>query len=115
MISRTVEQHIWQVGYDESLKAALGRFFHDWSDQCPLTRDLIPHNMVICFNGEPNVILVDGFGRDSFLNRFLEIISSKYFLKKRKNSFESRIDTICKQIATGAEPDHRVFGINRNA
>ena len=115
LISRTVEQYIWQVGYDEALRKAIDRFFQDWSAQCPLTRDLIPHNMVICFNGMPNIIMVDGFGRYTYISRLLEIISSGYFFNKRKLSFESRIDAICKQIASGDEPDHRVFGINRSA
>lgn len=115
LISRTVEQHIWSVGYDTALKEALNRFFQDLSDEYPITRDLIPHNLVICFNGEPNIIMIDGLGRDSYFNRFFEMVPLKYFFNKRKRSFEFRIDTICKQIASKCKPDHRVFGINRSA
>lgn len=115
LISRTIEQHIWQVGYDRDLTSALERFCRDWSFRCPLTRDLIPHNLVISFNDEPNIYLIDGLGRPSQFGKWVTMIAPKYVFNKRKHSLKNRIDKIRERIDSSCEPDYRVNGINRSA
>lgn len=115
LISRTIEQHIWQVGYDRDLTSALERFYRAWSFRCPLTRDLIPHNLVICFNDVPNIFLIDGLGRPSQVSKWITMMVPRYVFNKRKRSLETRIATIRERIASNCEPDYRIHGINRRA
>jgi hypothetical protein len=115
LISRTVEQYIWQVGYDADLTQALEQFYLDWSFRCPLTRDLIPHNLVIRFTGKTNIFIIDGLGRMTHSGKLISTIASKYIFNKRKRSLETRIATIRERIASNCEPDYRIHGINRRA
>lgn len=56
-------------GLDAALARALSAFAQGLEQQCVLTRDLLPHNMIVvrCDSGEQQILVVDGIGNADFI------------------------------------------------
>ena len=59
----TLESYLQQHGLDASISAALERFAHWLRETRVLTKNLLPHNLVVRMqDGQPELFLIDGLG-----------------------------------------------------
>jgi len=91
--AQTLESYLQQHGFDEPIKAASERFC-EWLETTDiLTRNLLPHNLVIAQrDNQPELFLVDGLGAPSIQSR-LSVIPAwrKRYISRRIRRFYKRI------------------------
>ncbi|WP_105102162.1 YrbL family protein [Microbulbifer pacificus] len=89
----TLEQYLQQHGLDETIRGALERF-SQWLRSCGvLTKNLLPHNLVLGpRDGTPELFLIDGLGNAAFLPL------PEYFAFFRRRYIERRIEKMWKRI-----------------
>lgn len=64
----TLEHYLKTKGLDEAIRGALRRFAEWLRATRVMTKNLLPHNLVIRDeNGQPELYLIDGLGRATFL------------------------------------------------
>lgn len=106
-ISQTLEQYIWEHGLDQVAKAAISEFAANWIKGAPLTRELLPHNLLIHHSSSSaKLMLVDGFGRRSKRRIALPFKSNpqqKYLLR-----LDQRINEVLKRKSNGSSPKKRI-------
>lgn len=89
----TLEQYLQQHGFDTAIQAACKRFC-DWLETTSiLTRNLLPHNLVIAErDNQPELFLVDGLGAPSIPNTLSAIPAwRKRYVTRRISRFYKRI------------------------
>ena len=81
----TLESYLQQRGLDAPISAALERFA-DWLRETRvLTKNILPHNLVVCMQrGEPELILIDGLGRATLLPlpEWFEFFNQNYIQRR---------------------------------
>jgi hypothetical protein len=114
LISLTLEQEIWENGFDATLKGAVDEFLNDWKLGSPTTRAFLPHNLLMQrTNGTLRIKIIDGLGRNSPWIRTLEKLPCYNRFEMRKSDLFSRIRRITDQIENGHKPTHRVSNLKR--
>lgn len=91
--AQTLESYLQQHGFDEPVKAASARFC-EWLEATGiLTRNLLPHNLVIAQrSGQPELFLVDGLGAPNIQSRLSTIPAwRKRYISRRIRRFYKRI------------------------
>ncbi|WP_406828318.1 YrbL family protein [Microbulbifer sp. ARAS458-1] len=90
----TLEHYLQQNGLDTTIRHAISKFA-DWLRLTGvMTKNLLPHNLVIREAGEqPQLVLIDGLGRSAFLP-FAEI-----FDRSRDRYLERRIKRMWARVA----------------
>lgn len=64
----TLEQYLQEYGLDETIQRALNEFAQWLKATRVMTKNILPHNLVLrASKGQPQLVLVDGLGRASFL------------------------------------------------
>jgi len=92
--AQTLESYLKQQGFDAPIKAASERFCEWLENTGILTRNLLPHNLVISQrNNQPELFLVDGLGAPGAQNRLAAIPAW------RRRYTERRIQRFYKRIA----------------
>jgi hypothetical protein len=114
LISLTLEQEIWQNGFNDRLKRAVDEFLDDWRLGSPTTRAFLPHNFLVQrTRGTFQIKIIDGLGRNSLWLRTLEKLPFYNRFKKRKSDLFRRIQCITDQIENGQKPTYRVSNLKR--
>jgi hypothetical protein len=92
--AQTLEQYLQERGFDQPAKAAAARFCNWLLETGILTRNLLPHNLVICQRlGQPELFLVDGLGAPSVPNRLAALPAwRRRYINRRIRRFYLRID-----------------------
>ncbi|WGL15989.1 YrbL family protein [Microbulbifer bruguierae] len=89
----TLETYLQNHGLDQQLCDSLERFSNWLRSTGVLTKNLLPHNLVLCQrNGKAELYLVDGLGNANFLP------ISEYFAAARRRYIERRIEKMWKRI-----------------
>lgn len=89
----TLEAYLKKFGLDDPARAALERFSQWLRATGVLTKNLLPHNLVIVNRKEQKELyLVDGLGNADFLPL------SEYFAVSRRRYIERRIEKMWKRI-----------------
>lgn len=91
---QTLEHYLKIHGLDEAIRGALLRFA-DWLRSTRvMTKNLLPHNLVIhTESGQPELYLIDGLGSATFLplENWFEYFNSRY-IERRIQRMWARID-----------------------
>lgn len=89
----TLETYLKEIGLDESIQGALERFSRWLRDTGVLTKNLLPHNLVVVTrSGQAELYLVDGLGNAAFLPL------SEHFAVSRRRYIERRIEKMWRRI-----------------
>lgn len=89
----TLEKYLQQHGLDDTIRGALERFSLWLRSTGVLTKNLLPHNLVLSSrDGQPELFLVDGLGNAAFLP------FAEYFAFSRRRYIERRIEKMWKRI-----------------
>ncbi|MDO6443886.1 MULTISPECIES: YrbL family protein [unclassified Marinobacter] len=91
--AQTLESYLQQHGFDTPIKAASERFCEWLENTGILTRNLLPHNLVVTLrNDQPELFLVDGLGAPGAQNKLAAIPAwRKRYITRRINRFYKRI------------------------
>lgn len=91
--AQTLESYLQEHGFDPSIKAASERFCEWLEETGILTRNLLPHNLVIAWrNNQPELFLVDGLGAPDAQNRLAAIPAwRRRYIARRISRFYNRI------------------------
>ncbi|MCL7945952.1 YrbL family protein [Marinobacter sp. ATCH36] len=92
--AETLEHYLQRQGFDLPAQNAVERFC-DWLRQTGiLTRNLLPHNLVIAErNGQPELFLVDGLGAPAIPDKLAAILAwRRRYISRRIKRFYLRID-----------------------
>lgn len=89
----TLEHYLQQYGFDAPIQAASERFCQWLESTGILTRNLLPHNLVIAQrNNQPELFLVDGLGAPRAQNTLATIPAwRKRYIARRISRFYKRI------------------------
>lgn len=91
--AETLETYLQRAGLDAPIRGALERFSQWLRATGVLTKNLLPHNLVVVSRGgQPELYLVDGLGNASFLPL------SEHLAVSRRRYIERRIDKMWKRI-----------------
>ncbi|GAA5525162.1 uncharacterized protein YrbL [Microbulbifer aestuariivivens] len=89
----TLEHYLKQHGLDKPIEEALQRFSQWLQDTGILTKNILPHNLVIRQKGgQPELCLIDGLGCAAFLPL------AEYFPRVRKHYIQRRILRMWRRI-----------------
>ncbi|QIL91226.1 hypothetical protein GNX18_16640 [Microbulbifer sp. SH-1] len=89
----TLENYLQQYGLDDTIRGALARFSQWLRATGVLTKNLLPHNLVLSHrHGQPELFLIDGLGSAAFLP------FAEYFAFSRRRYIERRIEKMWKRI-----------------
>ncbi|WP_237067564.1 YrbL family protein [Microbulbifer guangxiensis] len=89
----TLERYLQCNGLDETIEAALHRFARWLRETGLLTKNILPHNLVIREEtGQPELVLIDGIGCAAFLPL------AEYFPHSRKRYIQRRIERMWRRI-----------------
>jgi len=93
-IAPTLEDLLKKDGYTPLLKAAVGRFILWLKTHGILTRNLLPHNLVLSDrSGTAELFLVDGLGAPPFQNRMAHITRWRnHYIRRKSERFKQRIE-----------------------
>jgi len=92
-IAPTLENLLKKDGYTPILEAAVDRFVLWLKTHGILTRNLLPHNLVLSDrSGTAELFLVDGLGAPPFQNRMARIVRWRsHYISRKSKRFEQRI------------------------
>lgn len=92
--AQTLEHHLQKQGFDQTAKGAVDRFCNWLLETGILTRNLLPHNLVIADRqGQPELFLVDGLGAPSVPNGLAVMPAwRRRYITRRIRRFYLRID-----------------------
>ncbi len=92
--AETLEDYLKHRGFDQPIQSAAERFCNWLTETGILTRNLLPHNLVIADrNGQPELFLVDGLGAPSIPDK-LSVIPAwrRRYIRRRVRRFYLRIN-----------------------
>ncbi|HEY9120136.1 MAG TPA: YrbL family protein [Marinobacter sp.] len=91
--AETLETYLKRRGFDQPVKDAADRFCNWLTDTGILTRNLLPHNLVIAErNGQPELFLVDGLGAPSIPDKLAAVPAwRRRYISRRIRRFYLRI------------------------
>lgn len=92
--AETLEHYLQRRGFDQSMQEAVDRFGHWLSETGILTRNLLPHNLVIAVrNGQPELFLVDGLGAPAIPDTLAVLPAwRRRYIERRIRRFYLRIN-----------------------
>lgn len=81
----TLENYLLQFGLCDSIKAALDRFAHWLQASGVLTKNILPHNLVVRNeSGQPELYLIDGLGCAAFIPLVkISQTANKHYIQRR--------------------------------
>ena len=89
----TLEAYLKNIGLDDTIRGALERFSQWLRATGVLTKNLLPHNLVVVpRRGQQELYLVDGLGHAAFLPL------PEHFAVSRRRYIERRIERMWKRI-----------------
>lgn len=92
--AETLERYLQRQGFDQPIQHAAGRFCNWLAETGILTRNLLPHNLVIADkNGQPELFLVDGLGAPAVPDKLAAIPAwRRRYIRRRVRRFYLRIN-----------------------
>ncbi|NMT65291.1 YrbL family protein [Marinobacter orientalis] len=92
-VAPTLQTCLSQVGLTPSLRLAIDEFIHWLKRTRILTRNLLPHNLVVTDRtGEPQLFLVDGLGAPTFPTALSTLPGwSSHHISRKIGRFEKRL------------------------
>ncbi|MEW5248366.1 YrbL family protein [Microbulbifer sp. 2201CG32-9] len=106
----TLERYLQKHGLDAPIRAALERFAQWLVETGVLTKNILPHNLVVQMRqGTPELVVIDGLGRSSQL-LFPEWlgISKRHYIRRRIQRMWRRIHwEVSDKRLTWKEAEHR--------
>ena len=93
-IASTLEAYLFSYGMTDEIKIALGEFESWLRSSLVLTKNIIPHNLVLGYEGEKIVLkIIDGLGSKSYLplTQISDVFAKKY-VERRIVLMRSRIN-----------------------
>lgn len=113
LISETIERYLWVHGCDAQLTAALDEFRRNWLQAAPMTRELLPHNLLLRRQAAgASIVLVDGFGRPG---RFmLPRLLRRRRAAARLRGLDARIELVLQRRREGQDPKERIGHLQRD-
>lgn len=113
-ISQTLEMHLNSRGLNEEADEAIREFKNAWLRTAPLTRELLPHNLVLRRGErESRLILIDGFGRKSVANRLPRALRERK-ASARLESMDLRIEKFLTLKENNRELPRRLSNLKRD-
>lgn len=94
MPADTLEHYLQQRGFDRPIRDAAERFCNWLLETGILTRNLLPHNLVIADRGgQPELFLVDGLGAPAIPDKLAAIPAwRRHYISRRIQRFHLRIE-----------------------
>ena len=92
-IAETLETYLFREGITEEIKASIADFEQWLKDHLVLTKNLIPHNLVLDYQNDKIVIkIIDGLGSQAFipLPNYSDFFAKRY-INRRIELMWSRI------------------------
>lgn len=91
--AETLEHYLQRRGFDQPIKDAVQRLCNWLLETGILTRNLLPHNLVIADrNGQPELFLVDGLGAPAIPDKLAAIPAWRWrYINRRIRRFYLRI------------------------
>lgn len=91
--AETLEDYLKRKGFDQPAQAAVDRFCNWLTETGILTRNLLPHNLVIAERkGQPELFLVDGLGAPSIPDKMAAFrVWRRRYISRRIRRFYLRI------------------------
>lgn len=91
--AETLEDYLKRRGFDQPIQGAAKRFCNWLTETGILTRNLLPHNLVIADrSGQPELFLVDGLGAPSIPDKLSAIPAwRRRYIRRRVRRFYLRI------------------------
>ncbi len=92
--AETLEHYLQRRGFDQPIQDAAERFCNWLLETGILTRNLLPHNLVIADrNGQPELFLVDGLGAPTIPDRLAALPAwRRRYINRRIRRFHLRIN-----------------------
>ena len=93
-IASTLETYLFSYGMTDEIKIALDEFESWLRSSLVLTKNIIPHNLVLGYEGEKIVLkIIDGLGSKSYLplTQISDVFAKKY-VERRIELMRSRIN-----------------------
>lgn len=92
--AQTLEQYLQRRGFDQPMADAVRRFCHWLQHTGILTRNLLPHNLVIVTrNHQPELFLVDGLGAPTIPDKLAALPAWRQrYIARRIQRFYRRIE-----------------------
>ena len=93
-IASTLEAYLFSYGMTDEIKIALDEFESWLRSSLVLTKNIIPHNLVLGYEGEKIVLkIIDGLGSKSYLplTQISDVFAKKY-VERRIELMRSRIN-----------------------
>lgn len=92
--AETLEHYLQHRGFDQPIQDAVDRFCNWLLETGILTRNLLPHNLVIADrNGQPELLLVDGLGAPTIPDKLAAMPAwRRRYINRRIRRFYLRIN-----------------------
>lgn len=113
-ISQTLEMHLNSQGLSEEAVRAIREFKKAWLRTAPVTRELLPHNLLLRRGErESRLILIDGFGRKSLADRLPRALRERK-ASARLQSMNLRIEKFLALKENKRELPRRLSNLRRD-
>jgi len=108
LISLSLKQFLWEVGYTEPCRQAVEQLTTFWRAYKVPSRDLLTHNIVVQLDIEGEIsrlVVIDGLGSSTLIP--FRWLPSKYQIKRidtRLQRFDARLAEFVRNCAAGKQP-----------
>ena len=91
--AQTLEHYLRHRGFDQPMREAVGRFCEWLQTTGILTRNLLPHNLVVtALSGQPELFLVDGLGAPTIPQTLARVPGwNRHYIARKLARFELRL------------------------
>lgn len=108
LISLSLKQFLWEVGYTEQCRQAIEELTTFWQAQKVPSRDLLTHNIVVqrdTYGAISRLVVIDGLGDPTLIPfRWLPERYQTRRIDTRLRRFESRLAEFVHSCAIGKQP-----------
>ncbi|MCK5826112.1 MAG: hypothetical protein KAG93_03700 [Desulfuromusa sp.] len=108
LISLSLKQYLWEVGYTEQCRQAINELTTFWRAQKVPSRDLLTHNIVVQRDPQgaiSRLVVIDGLGDPTLIP--FRWLPQKYQIRRidtRLQRFETRLAEFVSNCAAGKQP-----------
>lgn len=110
-ISITLKQYVWEQGYTDACREAVGQLCEHWLAHRVPSRDILVHNVVVqrdyTAEGERvrRLVVIDGLGSANLIPlRWLPAVFQRSKTRRKIANFHQRIDTLIETRSRDAFP-----------
>jgi len=108
LISLSLKQYLWEVGYTEPCRQAIKELTTFWKEKKVPSRDLLTHNIVVQQNRQGEIsrlVVIDGLGDPTLIPFcWLPLKYQERRIETRLQRFESRLAEFVDNCTAGKQP-----------